>query len=117
MKDSAQAQIYGTMAKDLEIHNDLNGKVYGVATITVNKAVGYDPDTGEEIFEPRWFKIHITDESLLDFYKPLLHKDKKAIFIGELDIIQSCMDDSLAQVIIKVNNPLGIALMPKAPNN
>ena len=106
MKDSAQAQIYGTMTRDLEIHNDLNGKVYGVATVTINKAVGYDPSTGEEIFEPRWFKIHITDESLLDFYKPLLHKDKKAIFIGELDIIQADINDSHAQVIIKVNSRL-----------
>ena len=117
MKDSAQTQIYGTMARDLEIHKDSNDKTYGIATLTVNKAVGYDSDTGEEIFEPRWFKIHITDESLLDFYKPLLHKDKKAIFIGELDIIQSDIDDSHAQVIIKVNSPLGIALMPKALND
>ena len=114
MKDSAQAQIYGTMARDLEIHHDLNRKAYGIATLTVNKAIGYNPTTGEEIFEPRWFKIHITDESLSNFYKPLLLKDRKAIFIGELDIIQAGMDDSHAQVIIKVDNPLGIALMPKA---
>ena len=113
MKDSAQAQIYGTMTKDLEIHKDLNGKVYGIATISVNKSIGYNPTTGEELFEPQWFKVHITDESLLDFYKPLLHKGKKAIFIGELDIIQADIDDSHAQVIIRVNSPLGIALMPK----
>ncbi|KIE04698.1 hypothetical protein NF27_GI00030 [Candidatus Jidaibacter acanthamoeba] len=114
MKDSAQAQIYGTMAKDLEIHKDLNGKVYGIATLTVNKSIGYNPTTGEELFEPQWFKIHITDESLTNFYKPLLLKDKKVIFIGELDIIQADMDDSHAQAMIRVNSPLGIALMPKA---
>ena len=99
----AEAELYGTLDKNVELKTSKNGDSYGVLSITVTRASG----------KTNRFTVFIWNQKLLEIYTNDLKKGATVWMVGELEIIRKPKSNSAGtfnSMTINIRHGRGIVI-------